>query len=51
MADYAAYSDRELAVLFKTGDADAFTAIYKRYWEKIYVIAIKRLAGEYLYTW
>jgi hypothetical protein len=49
VADYAAYSDRELAV--KTGDADAFTAIYKRYWEKIYVIAIKRLAGEYLYTW
>jgi RNA polymerase sigma-70 factor (family 1) len=46
MSPYHTYSDNELAGLFKTGDAAAYTAIYKRYWQRIYVIALKRLGDE-----
>ncbi|TKC04438.1 RNA polymerase sigma factor [Pedobacter frigoris] len=33
MSDYSAYSDQELAALFKEGDYSAFTEIYNRNWE------------------
>jgi RNA polymerase sigma-70 factor (family 1) len=45
MSNYSEYSDQELAVFFRAGDAAAFTQIYKRYWKKIYLVAASRL-GE-----
>jgi len=43
---YISLTDHELTALFKAGDHRAFTAIYQRYWKRIYVIAIKRLGDE-----
>jgi DNA-directed RNA polymerase specialized sigma24 family protein len=43
---YNERTDQELADLFKAGDHHAFTAIYKRYWKKIYVTALKRLGDD-----
>lgn len=37
--DYSLYEDHELIVLLQKGDADAFTCIYDRYWEKLFAIA------------
>jgi RNA polymerase sigma-19 factor, ECF subfamily len=36
---YDTYSDARLAVLLTRGDERAFTAIYERYWEKLFAIA------------
>lgn len=43
MAAYASYSDQELLSLFREGDEAAFRFVYDRYWNKLYVIARKRL--------
>jgi len=43
MPAYASYSDQELLSLLREGDATAFRLIYDRYWDKLYVIARKRL--------
>jgi RNA polymerase sigma factor (sigma-70 family) len=37
------YTEAQLLSLLKTGDENAFTRIYKLYWEKLYFIAHKRL--------
>lgn len=48
LSSYNTFTDHELAELFKTGDKSAFTAIYQRYWKKIFVIAYKRLENSHI---
>lgn len=43
MAAYSTFSDEELTSLLKQGDRDAFTAIYHRYWEKLFAIAAHKI--------
>lgn len=43
MANYIDASDEELLILLKGDDAAAFTAIYNRYWKKLFVVASHRL--------
>ncbi len=43
MLDINFLSDQELAALLKEGDGDAFEIIYKKYWDKLLVVAGKRL--------
>jgi RNA polymerase sigma-70 factor (family 1) len=43
MQSYQTYSDRALLSLLKTGDEQAFTEIYNRYWEKLFYKAGKKL--------
>ncbi|HWW39232.1 RNA polymerase sigma-70 factor [Pedobacter sp.] len=44
---YASLSDIELTNLLTKGDEQAYTEIYKRYWDKIYVVACHRIGDEY----
>lgn len=46
MPIYAAYSDQRLAELLSTGDENAFTAIYERYWQKLLAIAYNHLKDK-----
>lgn len=46
MAMLTSLPDADLLDLLKSGDHAAFTEIYKRYWQKIYVIANKRLRDD-----
>lgn len=46
MNRYVNYSDVDLVALLRTGDEIAFSTIYKRYWEKLYYTAVKRLKDE-----
>lgn len=46
MQQYEEYSDLELVRLFKTGDRNAFTAIYDRFFGVLYVHAFNRLKNE-----
>lgn len=46
MNRYINYSDADLVALLRTGDEIAFSTIYKRYWEKLYYTAVKRLQDE-----
>ncbi|MDB5158787.1 MAG: polymerase sigma-70 factor [Mucilaginibacter sp.] len=46
MAAYGKLSDQELTALLKEGNHAAFTEIYHRYWDKLYVVAYTRLADE-----
>ncbi|MES2275411.1 MAG: RNA polymerase sigma-70 factor [Bacteroidota bacterium] len=43
MVNYAALTETELADLLRTGDEAAFGTIYKRYWDKLLVVAGRRL--------
>lgn len=43
MANYTTYSDSELLALIKEEDEGAFYTVYKRYWDKLLVVAGKRL--------
>lgn len=43
MPDYSLHSDDKLIVLLNEGDDNAFTEIYNRYWEKLFITAINRL--------
>ena len=43
MRDFSKYSDQELAALLRSGDTAAFKTIYKKYWDKLLVVAGKRL--------
>lgn len=43
MITYTTQTDMELAALLQTGDEGAFKAIYQKYWDKLLVIAGKRL--------
>lgn len=40
------FSDPDLLSLLSKGDESAFTEIYNRYWDKLYVTAFNRLANE-----
>lgn len=51
MGDYGLYSDQQLTALLQTGDEKAFTEIYNRYWQRMFVLASRKLydldeAGE-----
>jgi RNA polymerase sigma-70 factor (ECF subfamily) len=46
MSSLGTLSDIELANRLKTDDELAFSEIYKRYWDKLYVIARKRLNSK-----
>lgn len=43
MVSYSGLTDRELADLLRTGDEAAFKVIYKKYWDKLLVVAGRRL--------
>lgn len=43
---YRYYSDSELFDLLKSGDREAFTEIYERYWKVMYIHAVKMLGGK-----
>jgi RNA polymerase sigma-70 factor (family 1) len=40
-----AYPDEQLLLLLKSDDEAAFTEIYHRYWQKLFVVAMHRLAN------
>lgn len=42
-ASYRTYANDELVRLLQQDDAEAFTEIYQRYWQKMFAIAINRL--------
>ncbi|MBB5644198.1 RNA polymerase sigma factor [Pedobacter cryoconitis] len=44
---YATLSDHELAGLLAADDEAAFNELYKRYWERLYVIARQRIDDAY----
>jgi RNA polymerase sigma-70 factor (family 1) len=44
MTRYDSHSDEQLLSLLKTGEREAFVAIYSRYWKLLYDRAYKRLA-------
>jgi len=46
MDNYKSFSDAELIPLFKLGDREAFTEIYSRYWDVLYIHALKMLRDE-----
>lgn len=46
MSAYSIYNDQELAVLLNRGDRFAFTEIYNRYFELLYLHALKKLKDE-----
>jgi RNA polymerase sigma-70 factor (ECF subfamily) len=46
MADYSTYSDQELLSLLLKDDRNAFTQIYNRYMDLLYLHALKRLKDE-----
>lgn len=43
--DYAFLTDQQLASLLQAGDSDAFKLIYDRFWDKLLVVAAKRLGS------
>jgi RNA polymerase sigma-70 factor (family 1) len=46
MADYGKYSDQQLCALLKQRDHAAFTEIYNRYWQPMFIYALKRLGDQ-----
>lgn len=47
MVSLSEHSENELAGLLKTGSEGAFSEIYNRYWDKLYVVARKRLDSAF----
>ncbi|MEQ7799819.1 RNA polymerase sigma-70 factor [Pedobacter sp. ASV1-7] len=47
MVSLSEHSENELAGLLKTGSEAAFSEIYNRYWDKLYVVARKRLDNAF----
>jgi RNA polymerase sigma-70 factor (ECF subfamily) len=43
---YANHTDEQLVALLNNSDESAFTEIYNRYWNKLFVVANHRLDGE-----
>jgi RNA polymerase sigma-70 factor (family 1) len=43
LTSYATQSDQQLVSLLKDGDHKAYTEIYTRYWEKLFIVAHNRL--------
>ncbi|SEW39946.1 RNA polymerase sigma-70 factor, ECF subfamily [Chitinophaga sp. YR573] len=48
MTDYSHYADEELVQMMGGDDQNAFTAIYNRYWKRLYVLAYDRLRSRQL---
>lgn len=46
--DYSHYTDEELVQMMSGDDQNAFTAIYNRYWKRLYVLAYDRLRSKQL---
>jgi RNA polymerase sigma-70 factor (family 1) len=46
LADNISYSDGELLELLRSGHEAAFTDLYRRYWERLYVIASNTLGSQ-----
>lgn len=46
MTVYSSLPDHELITLLREDDQHAFTEIYKRFWDKIYVVACHRLQDD-----
>ena len=46
MTAYFGYTDLELINLLKSGDQNAFTEIYNRYFRVLYLHAVRRLRDE-----
>ncbi|MES2458867.1 MAG: RNA polymerase sigma-70 factor [Bacteroidota bacterium] len=46
MTDYGKYSDEELTAFLKRRDHAAFAEIYDRYWQPMFIYALKRLRDE-----
>lgn len=46
MVSYANHSEQQLVSLLKDGDHRAYTEIYRRYWEKLFVVAHNRLRDK-----
>ncbi|WP_316817405.1 RNA polymerase sigma-70 factor [Pedobacter nyackensis] len=47
MVSLSEHSENELAVLLKSGSEPAFSEIYNRYWDKLYIVARKRLDSAF----
>jgi RNA polymerase sigma factor (sigma-70 family) len=47
MALYGAHTDEQLIVSLRKGDADAFTEIYERYWNKLLVYAMRVIRQQH----
>lgn len=45
MSTYADLPEMELAVLLQTGNETAFKVIYQKYWDKLLVVAGRRLGN------
>ena len=41
MALYGTYTDKQLIISLRNGEADAFTEIYERYWNKLLVYTMR----------
>lgn len=46
LSEYSNHTDAELLVYMKEGKEWAYAELYKRYWDKVYVVACNRLKDE-----
>ncbi len=46
MALYDSYSDKQLVALLKDGDAEVFSAIYERYWDRLLVYVMRAVRRQ-----
>ncbi|MDR6786505.1 RNA polymerase sigma-70 factor (family 1) [Pedobacter africanus] len=46
MADYSKYTDHELLTLIKKGDEQAYAVVFRKYWDKLLVVAGRRLNDQ-----
>ena len=46
MADYSKYTDHELLALIKKGDEQAYAIVFRKYWDKLLVVAGRRLNDQ-----
>lgn len=46
--DYTAHSDKELLVIFRSGDVQGFDALFNRYWKSLFTLAKRILEDEQL---
>lgn len=48
MSDYQRYSDSQLVSLIKLGNSEAYSEIYDRYFQLMFVFAFKKLRDDEL---
>src|SRR5690554_3711777 len=41
--EYGSYTDKELLSQIKIGDESAFSEIYARYWDKLFIVSANRM--------